>query len=224
MGASRATGVRVLGPLLILVLLATGCRDTGGTPSATPSPPVSPSTGHGSVFLGTGDCGSRGKSFREVPCTSEKAVARVLARHGGRPATGPACPVDTDFVLHISESRVTTDEDGDGIVGQGYACMRNLEPPHPGDPGGGGGPHTVTGDCVYDAGGGRVKETACDGSGKRPPAFRIGSAVARKAQCPTSTDLYVRLRGDRPVGCAHHVRPPGDAAGKSAERAPEPTG
>ncbi|MFI6286489.1 hypothetical protein ACIBCM_17325 [Streptomyces sp. NPDC051018] len=207
MGASRATGVLVLGPLLILVLVAAGCRSIDEPAFPKTSGPVSPSTGHGPVFLGTGDCGSRGKDFREVPCTSEKALARVLARHGGRPADGPACPVNTDFVLHISESRVTTDEDGDGIVGQGYACMRNLEPPHPGDPGGGGGPHTVIGDCVYEAGAGRVKETACDGSGKRPPEFRIRSAVAKKAQCPPSTDLYVRLRAEKPVGCAHRVPP-----------------
>ncbi|MGW4030511.1 hypothetical protein ACWEFL_14515 [Streptomyces sp. NPDC004838] len=203
--SASAVGTLVLGSVLVLALLATGCRQADESPAATASGITSPTPGNGLVFLGPGDCGSRGEDFREVPCTSERAVARVLARHGGRPATGPVCPVNTDFVLHISESRVTSDEDGDGIVGQGYACMRNLEPPHPGDPGGGGGPHTVTGDCLYDADEGQVKETACDGSGRHTPEFRIASAVAKRSQCPPSTDLYVRLRGPQPVGCARRV-------------------
>lgn len=160
---------------------------------------------HGTVFLGPGDCGARAEHFQEVPCTSEKAVARVIGRHGGRPSTGPECPLATDFVVHISQGYSPVDEDGDGDVGQGYACMRNLEAPHPGDPGGGGGPHTLVDDCVYRAGNGQVKETACDGSGKRKPQFRIESAVMTRPQCPTTTDLYVRLRAERPVGCAHRI-------------------
>ncbi|MEV6394836.1 hypothetical protein AB0M39_08675 [Streptomyces sp. NPDC051907] len=172
----------------------------GSVQSAAPTP-----TGYGAVFLGTGDCGSRGREFREVPCTSEKAAARVIARYEGRTAAGPTCPQATDFVLHISENRPSADEDGDGEVGRGYACMRNLEPPHPGDPGGGGGPHTVVGDCVYAAGGGQVKETSCDGSGERDPEFAVASAVDRRAQCPRTTALYVQLGGESPVGCARRV-------------------
>lgn len=174
---------------------ATGHAGAGsGVQSATPT-----SSEYGLVFLGPGDCASRGSEFREVPCTSEKAAARVIARYQaryeGRSAAGTACPASTDFVLHISER----------TVGQGYACMRNLELPHPGDPGGGGGPHTVVGDCVYDAGKGQVKETACDGSGARRPQFEVASAVARRAQCPPTTDLYVSLDGETPVGCARRV-------------------
>ncbi|MET7618106.1 hypothetical protein [Streptomyces sp. NPDC005408] len=212
MGAKRRSAGAV--SLLVLVLalaaaLIAGCQQaSGGTGAAagsiasatTPTP-----SGYGLVFLGLGDCASRGRDVHEVPCTSEKASARVTARYEGRPATGPACPAATDFVLHISESRPSTDEDGDGEVGQGYACMRNLEPPHPGDPGGGGGPHTVVGDCVYSASEGQVKETACDGSGTRAPEFRVASAVDRRAQCPPSTALYVRLDADKPVGCARRV-------------------
>jgi hypothetical protein len=213
-GPARAAGAPGRTPLwaaavllLALTVLATGCRDPGGSPSGTASAsaPAPTGTGFGAVFLGEGDCGSRGRRFTEVSCTSERAAARVLARHDGRPAHGPACPAETDFVLHISDRQVPTDEDGDGIVGQGYACMRNLEPPHPGDPGGGGGPHTVVGDCVRTAGEGQVKETACEGSGSVRPGFRIGSAVERREQCPESTDLYVRLRLGKPVGCAHRL-------------------
>ncbi|HET6360112.1 hypothetical protein [Streptomyces sp.] len=206
----RSAGVvSSLVPVLALVVaLIAGCQQTSGrtgaaaskVESATPTP-----SGYGPVFLGPGDCASRGRDFREVPCTSEKASARVTARNEGRLSAGPACPAATDFVLHISESRLSTDEDGDGDVGQGYACMRNLEPPHPGDPGGGGGPHTVVGDCVFSASAGQMKETACDGSGTRAPEFTVASSVERRAQCPPSTALYVRLEGDKPVGCARRV-------------------
>ncbi|WUM93593.1 hypothetical protein OG905_26115 [Streptomyces sp. NBC_00322] len=204
-----AGAVSSLVPALALVVaLIAGCQQASGrtgaaassVESGSPTPP-----GYGLVFLGPGDCASRGRDFREVPCTSEKASARVTARYEVRPTTGPACPAATDFVLHISASRPSTDEDGDGEVGQGYACMRNLEPPHPGDPGGGGGPHTAVGDCVYSASAGQVKETACDGSGTRAPEFRVASSVDRRAQCPPSTALYVRLEGDKPVGCARRV-------------------
>lgn len=90
-------------------------------------------------------------------------------------------------------------------VPRGYACMRNLESPHPGDPGQGGGPLTVVGDCVYGSRDGEVRETACDGSDARKPEFEVGSAVARRGLCPDTTDLYVELGGEKPVGCARKV-------------------
>ncbi|MFI1187535.1 hypothetical protein [Streptomyces californicus] len=190
-------------PLLVTLaaLLLAGCQgpertstDDRGRSSPRPAGP-SP---YGVVFLGPGDCSSRGPEIREVFCRSGKAVATVLARHLGTAASGPVCPAATDFVLHVSEtgagarSRLTT----------GYACMRNLAPPHPGDPGQGGGPLTVVGDCVTAAGDGEVTETACADAGGRAPRYRVESAVARRAQCPDDTDLYVSLRGARPVGCA----------------------
>ncbi|MFD8034706.1 hypothetical protein ACFV3F_39435 [Streptomyces sp. NPDC059717] len=201
----------LLGALLTAVLAAagiTGCqtasdpakdRPSGG---ATATRPI----GYGAEFLAVNECSSFGTtSFTEVPCTSERAAARVVARYDGDPSRGPACPATTDFVLHISESRPASDEDGDGAVPQGYACMRNLEPPHPGDPGGGGGPRTIVGDCVYGAGKGRVRETACDGKGSHAPEYKVTSAVARRTQCPGSTALYVQLGGSRPVGCARQM-------------------
>ncbi|MCP3819598.1 hypothetical protein NLX86_16255 [Streptomyces sp. A3M-1-3] len=182
---------------LLLSLLLAGCRQPQAGPgddAATVMP-----SGHGATFLGTAECSSRALGeFREVSCTSEKAAARVLARHDGSRAAGPACPAATDFVLHISES-------GPLGVPKGYACMRNLEPPHPGDPGMGGGPLTVVGDCVYSAREGQVKETACDGSAERAPEFQVERAVGRRGQCPPSTALYVQLGGEKPVGCARRV-------------------
>ncbi|MFI9192530.1 hypothetical protein ACIG0A_24925 [Streptomyces californicus] len=199
----RARSRALLLPLLVTLaaLLLSGCQGPDPTTAddrGRPSPGRAEPTPYGVVFLGPGDCSSRGPEIREVFCRSEKAVATVLARHLGTAATGPVCPAATDFVLHVSEtgagarSRLTT----------GYACMRNLRPPHPGDPGQGGGPLTVVGDCVTAAGDGEVTETACADAGGRAPRYRVESAVGRRAQCPDDTDLYVSLRGAKPVGCA----------------------
>ncbi|MFI7088359.1 hypothetical protein ACIBUR_32790 [Streptomyces anulatus] len=205
-----AVGVAVLAVVLpVAALLLTACRIPDGTATtddrgSAPAPASPGPSPYGVVFLGPGDCSSRGPEIREVFCRSEKAAATVLARHLGTPSSGPPCPDATDFVLHVSEtgtgarSRLTT----------GYACMRNLEPPHPGDPGQGGGPLTVVGDCVTASRAGKVTETACADTGGRAPRYRVESAVRQRAQCPGTTDLFVALGGERPVGCAR--RSPGE--------------
>ncbi|MET9367998.1 hypothetical protein ABZY00_09100 [Streptomyces griseoflavus] len=197
-------------------VLLTGCQSApGGGSEGEGRPgdldaPVSPApvrtSGYGAVFLAVDECSSFGRtSFTEVSCAGERAAARVVARHDGTARDGPRCPATTDFVLHIGEQRPSSDEDGDGAVPQGYACMRHLQPPHPGDPGGGGGPRTIVGDCVYQLGDGKVRETACDGSGEEEPEFEVTRAVAARSDCPASTALYVRLGGTAPVGCARPV-------------------
>ncbi|MET7603454.1 hypothetical protein ABZS96_13160 [Streptomyces avermitilis] len=205
------TGRALPGGLLTAVLtllsaaVLSGCSQPLGGQAGQPAQGTTSTqpSGYGAVFLAIDECSSFGTtSFTEVPCTSERAAARVIARYDGKPSDGPACPATTDFVLHISETRPASDEDGDGTVPRGYACMRNLEPPHPGDPGGGGGPRTIVGDCVYSAGRGEVRETSCDGKGRKPPEYRVTSAAPKRSDCPTSTALYVQLGGPTPVGCA----------------------
>jgi hypothetical protein len=172
---------------LLLAALLTGCRGGAGAPVGDARP--TDSGGYGAGFLAVGACSSFGTTdVTEVPCTGERAAARVVARYEGAPGDGPLCPPTTDFVLHIGT--------------EGYACMRALEPPHPGDPGGGGGPRTIPGDCVYTSGTGQVRETRCDGAGAHPPQYRITTAARTRSECPPSTVLYVQLGGDRPVGCA----------------------
>ncbi|WP_151482767.1 hypothetical protein [Streptomyces albicerus] len=202
--AARRAGV--VCALLMLVAALTGCQQSSGSEDgrleeATPAP--TRASGYGVVFLSVDECSSFGReSFTEVACTSEKAAARVVARHDGKVGEGPPCPATTDFVLHISEQKPSSDEDGDGAVPQGYACMRNLESPHPGDPGGGGGPRTIVGDCVYSAGEGEVRETSCDSKGEKAPEFKVAAAVEKRTDCPAATALYVQLGGAKPVGCA----------------------
>ncbi|MFF3976472.1 hypothetical protein [Streptomyces sp. NPDC001828] len=183
---------------------AAGCRDGGSGTAAQVTLTTAPTPSPTPTFLATGGCAARegvesAPSFHEVPCTSERAGARVVVRRAGPVAAGAAvdCPLATDFVLYVSEG---------APVARGYACMRNLEPPHPGDAGAGGGPFTVVGDCVYATGSDQVRETPCDGSGAHAPQHRVASAVARRALCPPSTTLYVTLTGPQPpVGCARRV-------------------
>jgi hypothetical protein len=205
--------------LVLVAALLSGCQvlsssgshgsggdGPGGRSAASGRAGAAQQSGYGAVFLAVDECSSFGTtSFTEVPCTSERAAARVVARHDGSPAGGPLCPATTDFVLHISAQRPSSEADGDGAVPQGYACMRNLEPPHPGDPGGGGGPRTIVGDCVYGSGSGQVRETACDGSGKKRPQYKVVRATTARSRCPAGTALYVRLDGKESVGCARPV-------------------
>ncbi|MBB5117630.1 hypothetical protein [Streptomyces eurocidicus] len=204
--------------LLTLVLLAgpaagaslAGCQapvraagdDRRPVAASVPPSPALPEPG--ATFLARSACaGGGGASFTEVSCASERAVARVLARYNGPRDDGPRCPAATDFVLHITAvDRGTSEEDS---APEGYACMRNLQEPHPGDPGRGGGPLTVTGDCVYAERRGVVKETACDGSGPHAPEYRVTREVGARADCPASTDLYVHVGGGTPIGCARRL-------------------
>ncbi|MEV0179469.1 hypothetical protein AB0I54_09220 [Streptomyces sp. NPDC050625] len=206
MRGRRSVGVVCALPALVVALMTTGCQRSQGPGEPVARPTPARTSGYGVQFLATHECSSFGTtSVTEVPCTSERAAARVVARYDGRMGDGPLCPATTDFVLHISEQRPSSDEDGDGAIPRGYACMRNLEPPHPGDPGGGGGPRTIVGDCVYGSGDGQVRETACDGSGRRKPQYKVVEAVAGRTECPASTALYVQLGGPEPVGCARPV-------------------
>lgn len=192
--------------LATLAALLTGCHGQADAPVGNARPTPARPSGYGAQFLAVGECSSFGTtSFTEVPCASERAAARVVARYDGTAADGPVCPPATDFVLHISEQRPQGDEDGDGAIPQGYACMRDLEPPHPGDPGAGGGPRTIPGDCVYGSGDGQVRETPCDGSGHHKPRYKVTKAVPDRMDCPASTTLYVQLGGRDPVGCARRL-------------------
>ncbi|WP_189876232.1 hypothetical protein [Streptomyces bluensis] len=188
--------------VLVATAVLSGCRQwsgAGGSGGGAPASAASSarSSGFGAVFLGVDECSSFGTTrFTEVPCTGERAAARVVARYAGTVSEGPACPATTDFVLHVSEARQDH---------EGYACMRKLTPPHPGDPGGGGGPRTIVGDCVYSTGEGEVRETSCDGKGENEPEYEVTSAVGERGDCPASTALYVQLGGDDPVGCARPV-------------------
>lgn len=187
----------------------------GGADAGSADPAPTPALmGTGGTFLAAGACAQSDPlgTYREVACSDPSALARVTVRfHGLLPdasspspagratATAPAvrvgssCPETTDFVLTVSSGR-----------SPGHACMRKLDGPHPGDPGAGGGPRTIVGDCVYTAGAGQVKETACDGSSRNKPGYRVDSIASDRARCPRETALFVSV-GPAGTGCARRL-------------------
>ncbi|MDK1476127.1 hypothetical protein QNO07_22360 [Streptomyces sp. 549] len=206
-GALRA--VLSCGVLLALAGTAGCTAQARGATAATPAAPSAPGGGPAlsEPFLAEGACSTRQGTVEEVACDSERAVARVTARHRTPAGSGPRCPARTDFVLHVTERTPAADEDGDGSVSPGYACMRKLRPPHPGDPGGGGGPRTITGDCLRSTGRGQVKETACEPvDGGVKPQFLVTRIVTDRSACPAGTVLHVMVGGNAPVGCARSLR------------------
>ncbi|MFB6894175.1 hypothetical protein ACFCX4_33250 [Kitasatospora sp. NPDC056327] len=134
--------------------------------------------------------GGSGAPYQPVDCGDVFAVAKVTKRGAaaapgataGVPATaatvGTDCEDTTDLVLDLGRNLAQatgTETAGDGRGA--YACLRNLKPPHPSDPGMGGGPRIIVGDCVYQAkvlGGANVtRETACDTTGTHRPEHRV---------------------------------------------------
>ncbi|MGW0562693.1 hypothetical protein ACWDZ4_19240 [Streptomyces sp. NPDC003016] len=135
-------------------------------------------------------------------CQGPSGGGRVGAS-GGSPA-GTVVPPGYGTVL-LGAGGSADRRIGDGAVPRGYACTRNLEEPHPGGPGKGGGPRTVVGDCLCTVRQGQVKETPCDGPGEGAPQFEVAAAVQRRARCPPATRLYARPGGERAVGRARRV-------------------
>ncbi|MCM2419475.1 hypothetical protein [Streptomyces sp. RKAG293] len=206
--------------LLTALAACTPFRGTAGggsgAGSAAPSPALTPA-GTDTAFLAEGACAQSDPlgSYREVACSDPNAIAEVTVRFYGplpdasSPAAAPTaaqgtstvptvragdrCPETTDFVLSVPSGR-----------SPGYACMRKRDGPHPGDPGAGGGPRTIVGDCVYTAGAGQVKETACDRSSRNKPGYRVDVIAPDRAQCPPGTALFVSV-GPAGVGCARRL-------------------
>jgi hypothetical protein len=125
--------------------------------------------------------------FQAVACTDPHAISRIVALGATPDVLGnlkgdSGCPDDTDQIF----------KSGDGIQNGPLACARNLTGPHPGDPGGGGGPKIIVGDCVEVSPGGganlsNVWELPCDWKDGH-----FGKVVARPAtpaECPADTTI-----------------------------------
>lgn len=125
-----------------------------------------------------------GEQYVRTACDDPSAVAQVVAVTArAAPGRLPDCPLDIDF----------------WVTGpaEGTLCARNLDPPHPGRPGGGGG-LLLVGDCVDD-GGGATGEVPCDG----PAAIARVVALARTSgACPLTSTTYLQLRGTTPTPVA----------------------
>ncbi|MFA1539744.1 LppU/SCO3897 family protein [Actinomadura monticuli] len=149
------------------------------------------------------DAGNRIPASLRVDCDDSGAKATVLKITDEGEASGltitsraePDCPEGTDGVTNVRGE--ATDE-------KYYeACVRNLQGPHPGDPGAGGAFLSV-GDCVSSGAIGFGKEQACS----KPNWYgKIIARVGAESSCPARTLEIMKMRsfggGDlaRPVLC-----------------------
>lgn len=121
--------------------------------------------------------------FAAVPCSDPSAIAKIVAIGAAfdtvtdRGTGDTGCPDDTDVAYRQTDMFP---------LGAHYACARNLKEPHPGDPGGGGGPKTIVGDCVVVIGmlDNGLEEVACQPAGWF--ARVVGLATTATA-CPAGT-------------------------------------
>lgn len=128
-----------------------------------------------------------------VHCSSEGAFGEVIETYAGDNSFAPVnCPAETDTFGTVGRS--TT------------ACVRNLEPPHPGDPGQGGGVLRAQ-DCIRQpllA----VKEVYCDS----PDAYgRLAGVAGEAGRCPQEAVQFVQLdsRARKGVCLAPGLKVPG---------------
>jgi hypothetical protein len=97
--------------------------------------------------------------------------------------TPPICPAGTDELVDAEQGPVV---DGDVASLPQTWCLRNLDPPHPGDPGAGGG-ELMEQDCIAIGTAGDITEVACDGSGAAPPQHRLLAVTDAVDSCPPRT-------------------------------------
>ena len=129
------------------------------------------------------------KRYDVIGCDDPKAIGKITALGAaGGDATSSGCPADTDLAVQIT-SELLHDSSG-----QIY-CTRNLNAPHPGDPGGGGG-GLVVGDCVFVTSSqsarllnDRIAETEC-GDGAFASLLALTTDAA---QCPAATISRIPL-------------------------------
>jgi hypothetical protein len=140
-----------------------------------------------------GDClgrdPRRAGGYTPRRCDDAESTHEILAMVTdlGR-ADRPLCPPGTDELLPAEQGPVV---DGDIASLPQTWCLRSLEPPHPGDPGMGGG-ELVEQDCIVDAAG-AIDEVPCDGRGPAPPQHRLVGVVEVAEACPPGTVEPVEL-------------------------------
>ncbi|MFJ1792454.1 LppU/SCO3897 family protein [Kitasatospora griseola] len=192
--------------LLTAGLLLVGCEPaehakaappTGPSPTATAtaSRPAAPTPSRlDDSYFAEGSCahalnpGGSGTTahYETVPCDSPNAEAKVTKRSGTLTGVAAAlprgadCPDGTDVALDLTQNDLTNVTRNRAA----WACLRNLHDPHPGEPGGGGGPGIVVGDCVYAvksaSGSGSVAETRCDGQGEHKPEYKVDKEYVKQ--------------------------------------------
>jgi hypothetical protein len=124
--------------------------------------------------------------YVHVPCEDARATLQLTQKVPAPAPPGSHCPAGTDSVTQVSDEPIS----GGAAVSE-YWCLRNMHPPHPGDPGGGSG-ELVVGDCLGVAPSSQSIEVPCDGSGL-PPEFVVGWLPDAAGNCPAEADASINL-------------------------------
>lgn len=177
---------------------ATGIETETGAPSS--SPPESPYSDSDTVLMAKGDCygwvtdNAPGRA-EEMACDDSDAVGKVIKRAKEKTTqdTYIDCPDPTDDVLGISDASgpelAGSRDYAQYVTGVGYACVRNLKAPHPGDAGGGGMEIRV-GDCLWTEGPvDQYEEVPCEG--EKLPDLKIVGDLDLYGNCPRADDIQV---------------------------------
>jgi hypothetical protein len=130
------------------------------------------------------------ESFLQAECDSAEATVEIIdmVRSEGA-GSSPVCPPGTDLLVDVEQGPVV---DGDIAAVPQTWCLRNLEAPHPGDPGEGGG-ELVPDDCFAIDTAGEIGEVACDGAGRTPPQHQLLAIEDTAEACPTNTTDPIEL-------------------------------
>ena len=140
------------------------------------------------------------EGFLQADCDNPDATVKIveMVRDAGAESS-PVCPAGTDLLVDGEQGPVV---DGDIAAVPQTWCLRNLEAPHPGDPGQGGG-ELVPRDCFAVDAAGEISESACDGRGRTAPEHRLLAIEGSSDGCPDDTTDPIELNSYPPrVLCA----------------------
>ena len=154
-------------------------------------------------YSDVGDClrpdTGRSQGFLQADCDDPEATVEIIEMVGALGLESPPlCPPGTDLLVNGEQGPLV---DGDIAAVPETWCLRNLEPPHPGDPGQGGG-ELVPGDCFAIAENGEITEVPCTGGSARPEHRLLANERTAEA-CPAETADPIELNAIPPrVLCA----------------------
>lgn len=194
-----AAGAGEGGPTASTATTAAAASTTVPEAAATPG-----STAAGDVTRApvVGECAAavEGTPWQYVyrACDDERATVRLTQTLPSPAPADSSCPEGTDTVAQVTQDAGSAA--GDGALW----CLRNLSPPHPGDPGGGGG-QLVVGDCLGTATSGRSVEVPCEG-GDPSPEYRVGWMPDAAGACPAESVAAIDLQVPFPARfCLEYV-------------------
>nr|WP_229698966.1 hypothetical protein [Wenjunlia tyrosinilytica] len=157
----------------------------------------------------------------EVTCKDPEAFAKVVEREAFDVTKVSRCSKEAgnaDKLIQLS--RLGKGKDA-GKLQYAPVCLRNLAAPHPGDPGQGGGPNIIKGDCLVErksyglpgtgTGSGTSSfETACAGTGSEAPDYRVialGTTTVIRGEksvpCPPATQVKFTAKTERFIGAVY---------------------